>query len=399
MSDETRPKVSVILPCLNEEISIERTIREATEGLERAGVTGEVIVVDNGCTDRSVARALGAGARVVCEEQRGYGAALRRGIAEAHGEIAIMADADLTYDLPNLGQLVERVDDGADLAMACRLDGRNAGTMPILHRVLGTPVLSFLLRRITNGEVSVRDSQSGYRAFDVDRIRALRLQSTGMEFASEMLLQASLESYRIDEIRLPYRPREGESKLNTLEDGFRHLKLLTLLAPRVALLWPGVVAAFIGIALTAASLIQPAGVPIGDVRWQPVFFGPIALVMASLLLVSFMLVTIASPLRRAPATPRTHERLRGRLTRIGGLLVLAGVGLNAALFVRWVAGGTALGRGFALAGFAQALILSGAIWLTSALLHWLLQRQAEYGAGRRAIVLLEDGAELVPAVQ
>lgn len=399
MSDETRPKVSVILPCLNEEVSIERTIREAIEGLERAGVTGEVIVVDNGCTDRSVARALAAGARVVCEEQRGYGAALRRGIAEAHGEVAIMADADLTYDLPNLGQLVERVDDGADLAMACRLDGRNAGTMPILHRVLGTPVLSFLLRRITNGEVSVRDSQSGYRAFDVDRIRALRLQSTGMEFASEMLLQASLESYRIDEIRLPYRPREGESKLNTLEDGFRHLKLLTLLAPRVALLWPGVAAAFIGIALIAASLIQPAGVPIGDVRWQPVFFGPIALVMASLLLVSFMLVKIASPLRRAPATPRTHERLRGRLTRIGGLLVLAGIALNAALFVRWVAGGTAFGRGFAMAGFAQALILSGAIWLTSALLHWLLQRQAEYGAGRRAIVLLEDGAELVPVVQ
>jgi glycosyltransferase involved in cell wall biosynthesis len=393
MSESQRPKVTVILPCLNEEVSIERTIREATEGLERAGVTGEVIVVDNGCTDRSVARALSAGARVVCEEQRGYGAALRRGITEARGEIAIMADADLTYDLPNLGQLVERVDDGADLAMACRLDGRNAGTMPLLHRMLGTPVLSFLLRRITNGAVSVRDSQSGYRAFDLDRIRELRLQSTGMEFASEMLLQASLESYRIDEIRLPYRVREGESKLNTLEDGFRHLKLLTLLAPRVALLWPGVAAAIIGIALTVASLLRPSGVQIGDARWQPVFFGPIALVMASLLLVNYTLVQLSSPLRPLAATPRTHERIGMRLATIGAAMILFGIGVNVLLFGRWIAGGTAFGRALALAGFAQALIISGAIWLTSALLHWLLQRQTEYGAGRRELTTITEGVD------
>lgn len=383
-----RPTVSVILPCLDEEVSIERTIREAWDGLSRAGLSGEVVVVDNGSTDASVRLALAAGARVVCEEERGYGAALRRGIGEAAGDIGIMADADLTYDLPNLGRLVERVEDGADLAMACRLDGINSGTMPFLHRMLGTPVLSFLLRRITSGNVTVRDSQSGFRAFRIDRIRELCLQGSGMEFASEMLLQASLASYRIDEIKLPYRPREGESKLNTVEDGLRHLRLLTLLAPRVALLWPGVGLAAMAVVLTIASLVQPGGVSVGDARWQPVFFGPIALVLASMLLVSFVLVEVASPLRRLPATQKTHARIRGRLTVAGAVMALAGMGINVVLFARWVAGDSGFGRNLAFAGLAQALTLAGGIWLTSAFLHWMLQRQAEYGAGRRAVIEL-----------
>ena len=260
---QPNPQVSVILPCLNEEESISQTIAEAWQGLEAGGYIGEVVVVDNGSTDMSVALALEAGARVVFEDRRGYGAALRRGIAEAHGEIGVMADADLTYDLPNLGELVRLVEVGADLSMACRLDGLNRDSMPFLHRMLGTPVLSFMLRRVTKGEVTVRDSQSGYRAFNISRIRALHLQGDGMEFASEMLFQASLARYRVKETRLPYRPRVGESKLNTLEDGLRHLKLLTLLAPRMALLWPGVLLAILGLGLTTASLGQPGGLEIG----------------------------------------------------------------------------------------------------------------------------------------
>jgi len=377
-----RPRVSVILPCLNEEESISETIAEAWEGLRSGGYDGEVVVVDNGSTDRSVALALEAGARVVCEDERGYGAALRRGICEAHGDVGVMADADLTYDLPNLGQLVSRVEDGADLAMACRLDGLNSGTMPFLHRLLGTPVLSFMLRRITKGEVSVRDSQSGFRAFDLNRIRELRLQGSGMEFASEMLFQASLAGYQIDEIKLPYRVRKGESKLNTFEDGLRHLKLLTLLAPKVALLWPGVLLAMLGVGLTIASLADPGGLQIGAANWQPVFFAPIALVMSSLLLVIYMVMRTASPLRPLPATPKMHGRLRARVLTAGAVMVTLGVALDGILFIRWVTDAAAWDRSLALAGLAQALILSGSIWLTSAFLYWLLQRQTEYGAGR-----------------
>ncbi len=381
------PEVSVILPCLNEEESISQTVQEAWEGLERAGRTGEVLVVDNGSTDRSVALAIEAGARVVCEERRGYGAALRRGIAEAHGRVGVMADADLTYDLPNLGQLVDLVDEGADLSMACRLDGFNSGTMPFLHRMLGTPTLSFLLRRVTRGAVTVRDSQSGYRAFDLERIRALHLQGDGMEFASEMLFQASLSDYDIAETRLPYRERTGESKLNTFEDGLRHLKLLTLLAPRMALLWPGVTLALVGVALTLASLVQPGGLSTGEAKWQPVFFGPIALVMASMLLVAYSVVKVASPLRGLPATPRTHYRVRSRVLAAGGTMLALGAGINAVLFARWIAGASTWENSLALAGLAQAMILSGSIWLTSAFLYWLLQRQVAYDVGRSRAAL------------
>jgi glycosyltransferase involved in cell wall biosynthesis len=383
-SESGRPKVSVILPCLNEEESIAETIAEAWDGLQRGGYEGEVVVVDNGSTDRSIALAMDAGARVVCEEERGYGAALRRGITEAHGDIGVMADADLTYDLPNLGQVVEQVENGADLALANRLDGLNSDSMPILHRLLGTPVLSFILRRVTKGEVTVRDSQSGYRAFDLDRIRALRLQGSGMEFASEMLFQASLNSYDVEEIRLPYRPRVGESKLNTFEDGLRHLKLLTLLAPRVALLWPAVVLAVLGLGLTIASLVQPSGLQIGEANWQPVFFGPVALVVASLLGVSYMIMRTASPLRPLPATPAMHRRLRARVATAGLVLMTAGIAINLALFIRWITDSEAWSRSLALAGLAQALMLSGFIWVAASFLYWLLQRQTEYGAGRSA---------------
>ena len=387
--DSGRPMVSVILPCLNEEEAIAQTIAEAWQGIEAGGYDGEVVVVDNGSTDRSVALAIEAGARVVCEEERGYGAALRRGIREAHGSIGVMADADLTYDLPNLGQVVGKVEEGADLALACRLDGMNRDSMPFLHRLLGTPVLSWMLRRITKGEVVVRDSQSGYRAFNLDRIRDLRLQGSGMEFASEMLFQASLNKYKIDEIKLPYRARVGESKLNTFQDGLRHLKLLTLLAPRVALLWPGVALAVLGVLLTIASLIQPGGLQIGEASWQPVFFAPIALVISSILLVSFMVLRVASPLRALPPTPAMHRKLRQRVLGAGAGLITAGIGLNVVLFIRWVADAAAWENSLALAGLAQALMLSGGIFLAAAFLYWLLQRQTEYDAGRNAVIELE----------
>ncbi|MGY9075411.1 MAG: glycosyltransferase family 2 protein [Acidimicrobiales bacterium] len=381
-SEPVMPQVSVILPCLDEEESITRTIQEAWEGLHAGGYHGEVVVVDNGSTDCSVQLATAAGARVVSETVRGYGAALRRGIAEARGQIGVMADADLTYDLPNLGQLVSRVEAGADLAMASRLDGLNSGTMPFLHRIFGTPVLSFMLRRITHGEVSIRDSQSGYRAFNLNRIRALHLQGSGMEFASEMLFQASLASYQIEETRLPYRERIGQSKLNTLEDGLRHLKLLTLLAPRMALLWPGVIFAVFGLGLTAASLIQPAGLGVGEATWQPVFFAPIALVMSSLLLVIFKVLQEASPLRADLPIETFPNKTRSRILAVGATTITAGVAINLVLFATWLGGNPRWQNSLALAGLAQALILSGAIWVTSAFLYWLIQRQSEYGIGR-----------------
>jgi len=380
------PQVTVILPCLNEQASVAQTVAEARSGLDRAALTGEVVVVDNGSTDDSVRLATEAGARVVHESVPGYGAALRRGITEAGGVIGVMADADMTYDLENLGELVRPVLAGTDLVVASRLNGVNKGTMPLLHRVVGTPMLSFILRRVTHGKVAIRDSQSGYRAFDLSRMRSLRLQSNGMEFASEMLLRAGESGRSIEEIRLPYRHRTGESKLNPFADGVRHLKLLTLLAPKLALLWPGGLLAVIGLGLTVASLLQPEGLTLGEARWQPVFFGPIALVTASLLLVSYLVVGVATPLSGAgserPGSPVSSRVLRRRLVLVGVSLAGLGIAINAVLFVRWASGAPAWTRSLALAGMAQALTLSGAVWATSAFLYWLLQRQSEYGAGK-----------------
>ncbi len=381
MTDLREPFVSVILPCLDEAESISACVSEARRGLDRANLRGEVLVVDNGSVDGSADLAEAAGARVVVETRRGYGAALRRGIEEAVGDIGIMADADMTYDLENLGQLVEVVSGGAGLVLANRLDGLNSGTMPILHRVLGTPTISFMLRRISEGRVSVRDSQSGYRAFDMVKIRELHLQSSGMEFASEMLVQAGAAGLEIDEIDLEYRPRAGESKLNTFEDGLRHLKLLALLDPRLVLLWPGLCALLLGGLLTGLSLAQPAGIVAGGSRWQPVFFGPIALVSSSLLLVSYLIVHVGAEIASQSSE---HARLRNSVLQVGfGLFCVGGL-IDGALFVKWVSGGETWATSVAFAGLAQALMLSGLVWMTSAFLYWLVQRQTEYAAGREA---------------
>ncbi|MBN4059534.1 glycosyltransferase family 2 protein [Acidimicrobium ferrooxidans] len=376
--DNKGPLVSVVLPCLNEAESVAGTVVEALAGLSKAGISGEVIVVDNGSHDGSPELARDAGARVVHESVPGYGAALRRGIGEAKGQIGVMADADLTYDLNNVGVLLAKIEAGSDLVIASRLDGANLGTMPLTHRLIGTPAISFILRRLTADEVRIRDSQSGYRAFKLDRVRELELQTNGMEFASEMLLRAGETGLVIDEVRLPYRARVGESKLNPMTDGVRHLKLLTLLAPKLALLWPGVATGVLGLVLTGASLLQPDGLTLGEARWQPVFFAPILLVVASLLLVSYLVLGVASPLTDKPgASPRV---LRIRLANIGVGLITSGVALNGVLFVRWASGADAWSRNLALAGMAQGLTLSGAVWAMSAFLYWLLQRQSEYRA-------------------
>ncbi|NOX30458.1 MAG: glycosyltransferase family 2 protein [Actinobacteria bacterium] len=377
--DRENPVVSILLPCLDEAESVADTVSEAFAGLSNAGVSGEVIVVDNGSHDGSPELARDAGARVVHESVPGYGAALRRGIAEANGQIGVMADADLTYDLSNVEVLLAQIEAGSDLVIASRLEGVNRGTMPLAHRLIGTPVISFVLRRVTRSGVRVRDSQSGYRAFRLARIRDLQLQTSGMEFASEMLLRAGESGCSIAEVRLPYRARVGESKLNPVADGVRHLKLLALLAPRIALLWPGTAAGVLGLILTMASLFQPDGLTLGEARWQPVFFAPILLVVASLLVVSYLIMGVASPLlgESRVTSPRV---MRFRLANIGAALMTTGVALNGVLFVRWISGADAWSRSLALAGMAQGLTLSGAVWVMSAFLYWLLQRQSEYRA-------------------
>lgn len=231
--------VSVVMPCLDEAASVGRCVAEAFAAFEASGFQGEVIVVDNGSSDGSPSVAHAAGATVVSEPRRGYGNALRAGFAAASGEVVVMADADSTYDFRQMGALVDPVRAGvADLMLGSRLDSARL-TMPFLHRTVGTPVLSMLISRVGGPQVS--DSQSGFRAFRRDRLSALGLQSSGMELASEMLLRAAQEGWRVSEVPVGYHKRIGESKLATIPDGLRHLRLIvrmTLAGPPARVLTP-----------------------------------------------------------------------------------------------------------------------------------------------------------------
>ena len=222
-------RVSVVLPCLDEVGGVVTAVEEALQGLRWSGLTGQVIVVDNGSTDGSADAAAAVGAIIVSEPQRGYGLAIRRGLQVARGEVIVLADADGSYDLRQLGDLVARVAEGADIVVGTRsYDGVDAGAMPWLHRRVGTPGLNFLLAMATGRWF--RDSQSGFRAFRREPVIHLGCTAAGMEFASEMLLVAHFARLRIDEVPVRYRRRTGTSKLRPLGDGLRHGRLLLRLA-------------------------------------------------------------------------------------------------------------------------------------------------------------------------
>ncbi len=221
--------VSVVLPCLDEAGGVANAVQEALQGLRSAGLSGQIIVVDNGSTDDSAAAAAAAGATVVSEPRRGYGMAIRRGVQAARGDIIVVADADSSYDLRQLGQLVHRVVHGADIVIGTRARDRiEAGAMPWLHRRVGIPGLNLLLAMATGRWF--RDSQSGFRALNRQRLISLGCTSVGMEYASEMLLMAHRAGLRIEEVPVRYRRRIGASKLNPVGDGLRHCRLLFRLA-------------------------------------------------------------------------------------------------------------------------------------------------------------------------
>lgn len=217
--------VSVVLPCRNEEGSVAGCIAASDEALSQIDGDHEVIVVDNGSSDASKHRATAAGAWVVYVDQPGYGNACRAGLSVARGRIAVLADADGTYDLSAIPALVRMVEDGADLALGSRLRGQmERGAMPWLHR-MGTPVLTGLINRSFGTGVS--DVNCGIRAINMDVYRSLGLRSEGMEFASEMVVKAARLGVRIEEMPVDYgRRRSGEPKLRTWRDGWRHLSLV-----------------------------------------------------------------------------------------------------------------------------------------------------------------------------
>jgi glycosyltransferase involved in cell wall biosynthesis len=240
---ETRteqPELSVVIPCLNEAQTIGTCVRKAQASLEGIRISGEVVVADNGSTDGSQAIAAELGARVVSVTEPGYGSALRGGIAAARGRWVIMGDADDSYDFAALEPFVARLKEGYDLVNGNRFEGGiQPGAMPWLHRHLGNPVLSFVGRRLYGTPCG--DIYCGLRAFDREKVLALDIRSSGMEYAIEMIVKATMVGLRVTEVPTTLSPdAEGrEAHLNTWRDGWRSIRLLLLYSPKWLFLYPG----------------------------------------------------------------------------------------------------------------------------------------------------------------
>jgi len=251
-------ELSIIIPCLNEAETLAVVVKKAVAYLEREGVKGEVIVADNGSTDGSQAIAVENGARLVPVPERGYGAALLGGIRAARGKYAIMGDADDSYDMGNLGAFLVKLREGADLVMGNRFQGGiEPGAMPPLHRFLGNPILSAAGRLFF--KIPVGDFHCGLRGFNLEATRKLGLITTGMEFASEMVVRAALEGQRIEEVPTTLKP-DGRSRaphLKTWRDGWRHLKFLLMYSPKWLFLYPGALLLLAGALLAGALFLGP----------------------------------------------------------------------------------------------------------------------------------------------
>jgi len=254
-------ELSVVLPCLNEAETLAVCIRKARASMNELGIDGEVVIADNGSTDGSQDIARSEGARVVDVPTRGYGAALIAGITDAKGTFVIMGDADDSYDLSNLGPFVEALRGGAELVMGNRFAGGIApGAMPALHRYLGNPVLTAIGRVLFRSPV--KDFHCGLRGFRRDAILELDLRTTGMEFASEMVVKATLNKLTIVEVPTTLSP-DGRSRpphLRTWRDGWRHLRFLLLYSPKWLFLYPGIVVFLLGLILGGALLRGPINV-------------------------------------------------------------------------------------------------------------------------------------------
>ena len=260
-------KLTILMPCLNEEETVTICIKKAHEFLEKSKINGEVLIADNESTDRSVELAQKAGTRVVQISDKGYGNALLGGINAANGEYIIMGDADDSYDFSDLSAFILKLDEGYDLVMGNRFKGGiMQGAMPFLHRYIGNPILSWLGRLFFSSEIG--DFHCGLRGFRKEAIFKLDLQTTGMEFASEMVVKASLCGLRITEVPTVLHP-DGRSRsphLQTWTDGWRHLRFLLIYSPRWLFFYPGIILMVLGLLITLWLL--PGQRNIGEVTFD-----------------------------------------------------------------------------------------------------------------------------------
>jgi len=352
--------VSVVIPCLNEAENIVECVTAAREAIAAMGVAGEVLVADNNSEDDSARLAEEAGARVIVERRRGYGSAYLAGFAASRGRYIVMADADLTYDFNEIPHFVAELDAGAELVMGDRMNNIQPGAMPWLHRYVGNPLLSGLLNLFFR--TGVNDAHCGMRALRRDVLARLDLRTTGMEFASEMVIRASKENLRIAEFPIEYHPRGGESKLSSFRDGWRHLRFLLVHSPNHLFILPGAVLAGLG---SLVIVVVESGLDLFGRAW-----GVHAIIGGALLMIVGTQVLALGLCAHAYATYFMGERdpwfdrmrARFRLEHgllLGGAFIAAGLALGGVILATWISHGFGSLSDERLAVVAASVIIVG----------------------------------------
>jgi glycosyltransferase involved in cell wall biosynthesis len=346
--------VSVVIPCLDEAETIGTCVSKAKRAITSSGLSGEVIVVDNGSTDGSDRIARDSGASLIRERRRGYGNAYLAGFKAARGRYIVMGDGDDTYDFDNVGEFVEQLQGGADLVMGSRLKGSiHKGAMPALHRYVGNPLLTGVLNLFYRSGVS--DAHCGMRGFRREALDRLDLRMPGMEFASEMVIRASKAGLRIAEIPIEYHPRQGESKLKSFRDGWRHLRFLLVHSPTHLFLVPGAALFVVGLLGMLAVL---ANLSFFGREWDlHAMIAAAMLMISGAQVVGLGLGARAYGVHHLGESDRLFERYDGRIRLEHGLLagaglLVAGLTIGLAVLVTWA------NRGFGALGEEQLAILS-----------------------------------------
>jgi glycosyltransferase involved in cell wall biosynthesis len=366
-------RLSVVIPCLNEVDTIALCVQRAREMLDAGGIAGEVIVVDNGSRDGSAQLARDAGARVLLERRRGYGSAYMTGFAAARGEYILMADGDLTYDFDDAPRFLTELDGGADVVIGNRMNNIHPGAMPWHHRYIGNPVLSGFLNLLFR--TGVDDAHCGMRAFRREALDRLDLRSTGMEFASEMVIRAAKERLRVSQLEIEYYPRGGASKLSSFKDGWRHVRFLLVHSPNYLFILPGAVMAVLGAAI---ELVVVAHLAVFGRAWDIhalIGGGLLAIVGTQVVCLGVCARTYAAYFMNERDRLFSAVRARCRLEHgllLGGSIALAGATLCGLILIDWLRRGLgALGDDNLAVVGATLVIVGVQIFFTSFLLSIL----------------------------
>ncbi|MFB6111867.1 MAG: glycosyltransferase family 2 protein [Halobacteriaceae archaeon] len=339
----TDPVVSIVLPTLNEAAGIGRCMEQIHRAVEAMGIPTEVVLADSS-TDGTADIAQEYGAIITEPVESGYGAAYRHAFEQVRGDYIVMADADCTYDFEELPKLLSRaIAEEADLVLGSRLNGEiEPGAMPALHQYVGNPILTTFLNAFYGAGVS--DAHSGYRVLTREALETLDLRTTGMEFASEMIMEAGARDLTIAEVPIVYHERVGEATLDSFRDGWRHVRFMLLNAPGYLFSLPGVLMTLLGMGILAGAIT--------DMQFRGVGLGPHSAIAGSLLtllgvqvlgLGAFARVT-ANPIRRRgdPIADPLIERVRlEHGASLGMVIFAAGAGYGFAMLARWIESGFA----------------------------------------------------------